>query len=64
MGVLPMRLMLTTVPWWEVAAAIAGLLLAVWLFRLLAGRIFSAAILMHGKEPGLRELWRWMRAAG
>jgi ABC-2 type transport system permease protein len=64
MGVLPMRLMLTTVPWWEVAVAIGGLLLAVWLFRLLAGRIFSAAILMHGKEPGLRELWRWMRAAG
>jgi ABC-2 type transport system permease protein len=64
MGVLPMRLMLTTVPWWEVPVALGGLLLAVWLFRLLAGRIFSAAILMHGKEPGLRELWRWMRAAG
>lgn len=62
MSVLPMRLMLTAVPWWEVVVALAGLVLAVWLFRLIAGRIFSAAILMHGKEPGMRELWRWMRA--
>ncbi len=62
MTVLPMRLMLTTVPWWEVVVALLGLLLAVWMFRLLAGKIFSAAILMHGKEPGVRELWRWMRA--
>ncbi len=64
MSVLPMRLMLTSVPWWEIAVAIVGLVLSVWLFRLVAGRIFSAAILMHGKEPGARELWRWMRAAG
>jgi ABC-2 type transport system permease protein len=62
MSVLPMRLMLTSVPWWEVVIALAGLVLAVWMFRLLAGKIFSAAILMHGKEPGVRELWRWMRA--
>ncbi len=62
MSVLPMRLMLTTVPWWEVVVALGGLVLAVWMFRLLAGKIFSAAILMHGKEPGVRELWRWMRA--
>lgn len=64
MSVLPLRLMATTVPWWEVVVAIGGLLLAAWFFRRLAGRIFAAAILMHGKEPGLRELWRWMRAAG
>lgn len=62
MSVLPVRLMLTAVPWWESAAAIVGLVLAVWLFRRLAGRIFSAAVLMHGKEPGVRELWRWLRA--
>ncbi len=63
MSVLPMRLMLTTVPWWETVAAVVLLLLAVWLFRRLAGRIFSAAVLMHGKEPGARELWRWLRAS-
>lgn len=60
---LPMRLVLTTVPWWETLLSIALIIGAVWLFRRAAGKIFGTAVLMYGKEPSFREMWRWMREA-
>jgi ABC-2 type transport system permease protein len=61
--VMPMRIVATDVPAWEIAASI-GLLLAgtaavVWL----AGKIYRVGILSTGKKPTLRELARWLRAA-
>ena len=41
--------------------ALLALLATVWLFRRLAGKIFSAGVMMYGKEPGLKEMWRWFR---
>jgi ABC-2 type transport system permease protein len=61
MGVLPARLLTTHVPWWEVAAGIALLAGAAWLFRRLAGKIFATGMLLYGKEPSLREVVRWAR---
>jgi ABC-2 type transport system permease protein len=48
-------------PWWEVA--LTGLLLAasVWLAFRLAGRVFRVGILMTGKPPTPREIWRLAR---
>jgi ABC-2 type transport system permease protein len=60
---LPMRLVLTEVPVWEVLLAIALLLGAVLLVRRAAGKIFGMGILMYGKEPGLAEMMRWIRSA-
>jgi ABC-2 type transport system permease protein len=62
MAVLPLRLVLTSVAWWEVALALVALLGAVLLFRTAAGKVFATAMLMHGKEPSFREIWRWVRA--
>jgi len=39
------------------------LVASTWYLRLLAGRIFHLGMLMYGKEPGLREMWRWMKEA-
>lgn len=60
---LPMRLIITTVPWWETLLSIVLIIGAVWLFRRAAGKIFGTAVLMYGKEPSFREMWRWMREA-
>lgn len=62
-AVLPLRLTVTTVPWWEVVLALVLLAASAWGFRRLAGKIFGTAILMYGKEPSLREMLRWMRKA-
>ncbi len=58
---LTMRLVLTDVPWWEVALSLALLALATWLLRRAAGKVFALGILMYGKEPSWRETLRWIR---
>ena len=63
MAVLPIRLLLTSVPWWEPALAVTLLAGAAWGFRRMAGTIFAVGILMHGKEPSWGETWRWIREA-
>lgn len=59
--ILTLRLVLTEVPWWQVALALALLAVAIWLLRLAAGKVFGLAILMYGKEPSWRETLRWIR---
>ncbi len=59
--ILTLRLVLTEVPWWEVALALALLIVAIWLLRRAAGKVFGLAILMYGKEPSWRETLRWIR---
>lgn len=63
MAALPVRLLLTSVPWWEPTLALVLLAAATWGFRRAAGTIFAVGILMHGKEPSLAETWRWVRNA-
>lgn len=60
-AVLPARMVLTQIQWWEPIVALALLAGTAWLFRLLAGRIFTAGMLMYGKEPTMKEMWYWMK---
>lgn len=57
------RLVLTPVAAWEVLVAVGLLLVTIWLLRKAAARIFRLAMLMHGKEPSLREMARWLYEA-
>ena len=60
--VMPVRWSMTTVPPLELAISlglmVVGLLACTWL----AGRIYRTGILMYGKKPSWREVWRWIRA--
>lgn len=51
----------TPPPGWQVALSVVlglvGVALAVWL----AAKVFRIGLLMHGKPPDLRTLWRWIR---
>ncbi len=60
---LPLRLMLTTVPIWEILLSLALLIGAVAFMRRAAGKIFAMGILMYGKEPTWTEMLRWIRSA-
>jgi ABC-2 type transport system permease protein len=59
---MPVRMALADVPWWEILPSLALLALTVAAVRGLAGRMFATAMLMYGKEPGWREVRRWLRA--
>lgn len=49
------------IPAWEIAVSLIALyatfIAVVWL----ASKIYRVGILMHGKKPNIKELWRWMR---
>lgn len=62
-AVLPARMILTDVAWWEVAVAVVLLAFTVHVFRIVAGKIFATAMLMYGKEPSFKELWQWVKKA-
>ncbi|GEL76419.1 ABC transporter permease [Tenuibacillus multivorans] len=62
-GVLIMRLSaLDEWPWIEIIIAIAVLILSIWIFMKLAGKIFQVGILIYGKNATPQEIWKWLRA--
>lgn len=62
-GILIIRLsMLEEWPWTEVVIAVVILLISVWLFMKLAGKIFKTGILMYGKNATPKEIWKWLWA--
>jgi ABC-2 type transport system permease protein len=61
--VLPVRLVMSDVAWWEFPFAVAMLLAAIWVLRRMAGRIFSAGMMMTGKQLTPTDAWRWLRGA-
>lgn len=60
-GILIIRLsMLEEWPWIEVGIAVAILLVSVWLFMKLAGKVFKTGILLYGKNATPKEIWKWL----
>jgi len=56
------RLATSTVPFWQVAVAIAGSLLAIWCFTMIAAKLYRVGVLMYGKPLSPKEIWRALRA--
>ena len=49
------------IPGWEIALSL-GILIATFIIVVwFAGKIYRVGILMHGKKPSIKELWKWMR---
>lgn len=60
-AVLIIRLSILEVwPWGQIMIAIAVLIVSVWLFMKLAGKIFKTGILMYGKNATPKEIWKWL----
>jgi ABC-2 type transport system permease protein len=60
---MPLRMTMVSLPWYEIAGTILGLILACVLAIWLAARIYRVGLLMYGKRPTMRELVRWVRYA-
>ncbi|HWU77353.1 MAG TPA: ABC transporter permease [Rhodanobacter sp.] len=59
---MPVRWSLTSVPPLELVLSLGLMVLALLACVWLAARIYRTGILMYGKKPSWRELWRWIRA--
>ena len=60
---MPGRWVVSDVPMTELLASVMLLVLALGLVTWIAGRIFRTGILMYGKRPSLKEVWRWVWTA-
>ena len=49
------------IPAWEPILSLVVLYLTIVLFVWMAAKIYRVGILMHGKKPTLKELWKWVR---
>lgn len=59
---MPMRWVVSVVDWWEIAGSFAVLVITFYLFRKLAAKIFHVSILISGKEPTWKEVWKLTRS--
>lgn len=60
---MPLRIAVEMPPWWQLALAVVLTAGFVVLMVALAARIYRVGILMYGKKPTLKEMWRWLRYA-
>ncbi len=49
------------VPWWELAISIGLLVLSIAGTVWVAAKIYRVGILMYGKKPGYKELYKWLK---
>jgi len=59
--IMPMRMTATPVPTLTVVGSLLGVALAAVAAIWLSARIYRVGLLMYGKRPSVRELWRWVR---
>ncbi len=60
--VMPVRWAMSSVPVLELALSIASMIAGVIAVAWLAGRIYRTGILMYGKKPTVKEIFRWVKA--
>lgn len=61
--IMPLRITLVPVPWFEVVGALAGVAAACAAAIWLSGRVYRVGLLMYGKKPSFGELARWIKYA-
>ncbi len=58
-----LRMTLTAVPAWQLAASVALLAASIAAMAWVVGKIYRVGLLMHGTRPTFRDLLRWVREA-
>jgi ABC-2 type transport system permease protein len=60
---MPLRMTLVQIRWYELTATLAGLAAGCVLATWFAARVYRVGMLMYGKRPTFAELARWVRRA-
>jgi ABC-2 type transport system permease protein len=60
---MPLRMSLVSVPWYELVISMGGVVLACVAAIWISARIYRVGLLMYGKRPSFSELARWVRYA-
>ncbi|WP_152656969.1 ABC transporter permease [Oceanobacillus sp. CFH 90083] len=61
-SVLLMRLsLLDSWPWLEIVISLVVIVLSIFIFMKIAGKIFKVGILLYGKNATPKEIWKWIR---
>ncbi len=58
-----MRINVLMPPAWQIALSVAIMLASIYAAGILSAKIFRVGILMYGKRPDLREVFKWIRRA-
>lgn len=58
--IMPLRLAIGSVPWWDLAASLVALALSCVIAVWIAARIYRVGLLMYGKRPTMKEMARWI----
>ncbi len=58
-----MRLAVERPPAWQIGLCFALLIAAIYVVQKIATQIYRVGILMYGKRPGIREMFRWLSYA-
>ena len=49
------------VPYWQVIVSLLILIITFIIITWIASKIYRTGILMYGKKPSLKEIWKWLR---
>ncbi|MEA1958074.1 MAG: ABC transporter permease [Chloroflexota bacterium] len=58
-----MKLSIGSLPLWELVASIAIMIVSIVAATWLASKVFRTFLLMYGKRPGIKDIWRYLREA-
>lgn len=57
------RMSATNVPYWQLILSVLLMLLTIWLTVKFSAKIYRVGVLIYGKKPTLKEIFRWLRQA-
>lgn len=56
------RVATSTVPIWQIGTAIGLSLIVIWLLTMVAAKLYRVGVLMYGKPPKLKDIWKALRS--
>jgi ABC-2 type transport system permease protein len=55
------RIAATDVPFWQIALSVVLLAATFWLCLWVASKIYRVGILMYGKKPSFKDIYKWFK---